>query len=207
MQYLPNIICWEIWKKRCAFRYEEQKTSSYRLINLIKDSMLLLVTVHFNLPHIFDWNPLMEKLTRIKPILKIIPIKWAKPPDYKLNTDGCSKGNPGASGGGGCLRDHNGNLVMAFRSFLGNCTNNFAEASAILIDMNWCINNGILNVIIESDSMIVINSINKKMTSHWQIRSIIEKIEDLKEKGQFYFAHCYREANTVADTAQKVNSR
>lgn len=45
----------------------------------------------------------------------------------------------------------------------------------------------------------MINFINKKMTSHWQIRSIIEKIEDLKEKGQFYFVHCYREANTVAD--------
>ncbi|KAK6798142.1 hypothetical protein RDI58_005844 [Solanum bulbocastanum] len=39
----------------------------------------------------------------------------------------CSKGNPGTSGGGGCLRDHNGILVMAFRSFLGNCTNNFTE--------------------------------------------------------------------------------
>lgn len=97
----------------------------------------------------------MEKLTRTKRILKIIPIKWAKPPDYKLNTNGCSKGNPGTSGAGRYLRDHNGNLVMTFRSFLGNCTNNFAEASAILIGMNWCINNGVLNVIIESDSMIL----------------------------------------------------
>ncbi|KAK4375097.1 hypothetical protein RND71_005774 [Anisodus tanguticus] len=79
-------------------------------------------------------------------------------------------GNPGPGGGGGCLRDHNGDMVMAFSLFLGHCTNNIAEASAILIGMIWCIDNEVLNVIIESDSLIVIDAINKKNTSHWKIK-------------------------------------
>lgn len=40
-------------------------------------------------------------------------IYWVKPPPgmLKLNVDGASKGNPGRSGGGGGLRDSQGNVI------------------------------------------------------------------------------------------------
>lgn len=58
----------------------------------------------------------------------------------KLNTDGCSKENPGSAGGGVILRDDKGQLIMAYATFFGECANNVAESHAILIGLRWCIN-------------------------------------------------------------------
>lgn len=85
-------------------------------------------------------------------------------------------GFSGTGVGGECLRDHNGKLGHGIQFILGYCTNNIAEVAAIVTGMTWCINNRVLNVTTESDSMMLIDSINKKITSHWQIKSIIEKI-------------------------------
>nr|XP_009606237.1 uncharacterized protein LOC104100666 [Nicotiana tomentosiformis] len=63
-------------------------------------------------------------------------LKWDKPElsELKLNTDGCFKDNPGQAGGGGILRDHMGDVVMAFSHYYGICSNNEAEGS---IKANW----------------------------------------------------------------------
>lgn len=53
----------------------------------------------------------------------------------KLNTDGCCKGNPCSSGGGGIIRDHNGNFRAAYAEHYGNCSNNMAEAKALFQGM------------------------------------------------------------------------
>ena len=39
------------------------------------------------------------------------PVSWCKPSVgwYKLNSDGASVGNPGKAGGGGLIRDYQGN--------------------------------------------------------------------------------------------------
>ena len=52
---------------------------------------------------------------------KAIHFKWECPPSswFKLNTDGSSIGNPGRAGGGGVLRDSNGNWVRGFSSSFG----------------------------------------------------------------------------------------
>lgn len=47
-------------------------------------------------------------------------IKWMKPSQdsFVLNTDRYSKGNPEHSGGGGVLRDCQGNVVLVFSCYL-----------------------------------------------------------------------------------------
>ncbi|KAL7167322.1 hypothetical protein ACSBR2_037900 [Camellia fascicularis] len=40
----------------------------------------------------------------------------------KLNTDGCSKSDPGQSGYGGLLRDEAGSWIGGYYGYLGNCT-------------------------------------------------------------------------------------
>ncbi|XP_070057917.1 uncharacterized protein [Nicotiana tomentosiformis] len=42
------------------------------------------------------------------------------------------KRNPGSAGGGGVIRDHQGSFIIAFAEYYGQCTNNFAEANAML---------------------------------------------------------------------------
>lgn len=46
---------------------------------------------------------------------------WKRPDSnrYKLNADGCSRGNPGFSGGGSLLRDHSGHVLWAVADFYG----------------------------------------------------------------------------------------
>jgi len=44
----------------------------------------------------------------------------------KLNSDGCSKGNSGPSGGCGVVRDQSGMFVHAYAISLGIKTNNMA---------------------------------------------------------------------------------
>ncbi|OIT35832.1 hypothetical protein A4A49_63976, partial [Nicotiana attenuata] len=124
-----------------------------------------LIIVQFpSLPIFTKWKHLFHVVERCKPLLKVIPVKWIKLPDgcLKLNINGCSKGNPGLAGGGGCLRNEYGDLIMAYSTFFGSCTNNMAKARAILVCLIWCIDNGYKEVEIESDSLILINGINNQ---------------------------------------------
>ncbi|KAG5575102.1 hypothetical protein H5410_055236 [Solanum commersonii] len=59
---------------------------------------------------------LISRTNHITPKLEIRVVK-AKRPNYnelKLNVDDCSKGNPERAGGGGVLRNHAGQMIMAF---------------------------------------------------------------------------------------------
>ena len=40
---------------------------------------------------------------------------------YKLNSDGCSRGNPGVSGGGVVVRDREGKLIFGYSCSLVAC--------------------------------------------------------------------------------------
>lgn len=59
-----------------------------------------------------------------------------------LNTDGCSKGNPGVCGGGGVLRDSSGHPLLAFSAFLGVFSSLQAEALALLVGFRLCFAKG-----------------------------------------------------------------
>lgn len=54
---------------------------------------------------------------------------------FTLNTDGCSKGNPGTSGGGGVIRDAVGLPLVGFSAFFGEASSIQAEALALLIGL------------------------------------------------------------------------
>ncbi|KAH0742301.1 hypothetical protein KY290_035344 [Solanum tuberosum] len=108
-QCLPTILCWEIWKSRCNARFEGIKASTYRIIERVTWLMTLILNKQFPcLNFAGNWKELCIKIERVNLVLNIKFIKWREPPDnyLKLNTDGCSKGNPGEAGGGGILRDH-----------------------------------------------------------------------------------------------------
>ncbi|MCE0481221.1 hypothetical protein HAX54_038798 [Datura stramonium] len=89
-----------------------------------------------------------------------------------------------------------GGIIMGALSWY--CTNNIAEAAVTVTGISWCTNNRITNDSTESDSVMLIDSIDRKITSHWQIKSIIEKIEAWKD-WQFCFAQCYTKASMIAD--------
>ncbi|MQL86108.1 hypothetical protein Taro_018652, partial [Colocasia esculenta] len=60
-------------------------------------------------------------------------VKWLRPPaGLKLNTDGCSRGNPGSSAGAGVIRNSSGDFVLAYSNFDGLSSSLLAEFRAII---------------------------------------------------------------------------
>ena len=70
---------------------------------------------------------------RSKPVKSIIPVGWEKPPWgwLKLNSDGSALNNPGKVGGGGLLRDHEGNWVKGYVRGIGYTNSFMAELWAL----------------------------------------------------------------------------
>ncbi|KAH0776696.1 hypothetical protein KY290_008107 [Solanum tuberosum] len=86
--------------------------------------------------------------------MQIKEVRWLRPPDtiLKLNTDVSSLKNPYSIGGGGILRNSLGEMVYAFTIPLGVGTNNRAEALAAIHGLQWCVQHGHKNIILEVDS-------------------------------------------------------
>ncbi|KAF3639165.1 hypothetical protein FXO38_22816 [Capsicum annuum] len=118
----------------------------------------------------------------------------------KLNTDGCSKGNPGPSGGGGIIRNSQGKILGAFAVQLGHNTNNIAEATTLKIGLEICRDKGISHIDIESDSMLLVKWIQNSASIPWNVFSEIMEIRNMMNSFEDSIIwHCYREANKVAD--------
>ena len=131
-------------------------------------------------------------------------VRWsARPGCLTLNTDGCSKGNPGCSGGGGILRDASGRPILAFSAFFGIRSSLHAEALAMLTGLRMCVKQGFVRVDLQSDSQVLVGIIQRRLQSPWQIRTEIEQIWDLTV-AVARVSHCYRETNRVADILANV---
>lgn len=85
-------------------------------------------------------------------------ISWSPPQSgwLKGNTDGASKENPGPSSIAFCMRDEHGNLVVAQEIKIKNITSLEAEALAIRECLKYCSTNFIKQIILESDSWIMV---------------------------------------------------
>lgn len=124
---------------------------------------------------------------------------------HRLYFDGCSKGNPGASGAGAVLYEVFKNDEYEIWNdccFVGSSsTNNEAEYTGLLIGMKEAIRRGIRDIDIYGDSQLVI----KQMRGEYAVKSpgllqLYKQAKDL-ERGfdKVRYAHVYRHNNTRAD--------
>ena len=84
----------------------------------------------------------------------------------KLNFDGRLRGNPSESRARVCIRDHNGWVLGMLAQKLLVGTNNKVEAMALLLGLELALQLNIVNIHIEGDSSMVINSCLKKKTEN-----------------------------------------
>ncbi|XP_060211737.1 uncharacterized protein LOC132639298 [Lycium barbarum] len=204
LRVAPSIIIWQIWKSRYKSRFENSRMS-YNGIILMINQQLNLVTHNQSprIPPFMKWYHFYDLIDKAKPDISVTPVKWFPPRDgwLKLNTDGCSKGNPGLSGGGGVIRNHQGKLISAFSSPLGCMTNNLSEATALQTGLKWCIDNAIRKIEVESDSLMLIKWIQNFASMPWNLQMVVMDIRtSLESFEDFKIQHCFREANKVADT-------
>ena len=78
---------------------------------------------------------------------------------YKLNSDGCTKGNPDLSGRGGLLRDGQGNFIFGYSSFFGILTSLHEELTTVLFGVRQCLFRGYYDLHIESDTLVLFKMI------------------------------------------------
>lgn len=120
-----------------------------------------------------------------------------------INVDGASRGNPGPSGIGYCIRDEAGKIIEQGGEFIGFATSRLAEYLAMRKGLERAEALGLKSVRFVSDSLMVVNQLN----GIFQIknRDIIPIYQDIQSKlPQFdavAFVHVPRTDNTCADAA------
>jgi ribonuclease HI len=129
------------------------------------------------------------------------PIKIHPEFDYKLNFDGCSKGNPGLSGAGAVIYHHNKEIWYS-DFFVGEkFTNNHAEYAGLILGLQQAKEMGIKLLKVEGDSELVIN----QMKGVYKCKSInlIDLYDKAKELERFFekihYCHVFRNKNKRAD--------
>ena len=129
-------------------------------------------------------------------------VRWDKPCCgwLKLNTDGSSMGNPGLAGGGGLLRDANGNWMGGFARRIGTTNSFTAELWALRDGLLLCQQMNVQAVIIELDVRAIVDVFNHQARANTVVSSIMDDCKLLMNQiPQATIRHVYREANKSAD--------
>jgi len=118
-----------------------------------------------------------------------------------INADGASRGNPGPAAIGAVIRDEAGNVTGRISRAIGITTNNQAEYAAIIAALEKAISSGARQVIVKSDSELVVNQINGRYkVKNTALRPLYQKVVRLTgglEK--FSVSYVPREQNAEAD--------
>uniref|UniRef100_A0A6C0ESY5 RNase H type-1 domain-containing protein n=1 Tax=viral metagenome TaxID=1070528 RepID=A0A6C0ESY5_9ZZZZ len=120
---------------------------------------------------------------------------------FRLQFDGCSKGNPGISGAGAVIYNFDEEIWWDSLFVGENTTNNYAEYSGLILGLKKAIELDIKEIIVEGDSTLVI----KQMKGDYKVYS--ENLQDLHREAlklcenfdSIQFTHIYRINNKRAD--------
>lgn len=126
--------------------------------------------------------------------------------DYKMNFDGCSKGNPGLAGAGAVIY-HHGKEIWSDNFFVGEMfTNNHAEYAGLILGLQQAKELGIKSLLVEGDSLLVINHMDG--TYKCKSDNLIELYQKAKELETYFdsikFEHVLRNKNKRADELSNV---
>jgi ribonuclease HI len=143
-----------------------------------------------------------KKTNTLKPnFVKIFPEY-----EYKLQFDGCSKGNPGLAGAGAVIYHFN-EECWSDTFFVGEMyTNNHAEYAGLILGLQQAKLLGIKVLKVEGDSLLVIN----QMKGLYKCKSanLLELYEKVKELEKHFetieYEHILRNKNKRADELSNV---
>nr|XP_033509671.1 uncharacterized protein LOC117274475 [Nicotiana tomentosiformis] len=104
---------------------------------------------------------------------------------------------------GGIVRDCRGNMIMTFAVPKRCSSNNMVEAHAAKYGLEWCIQQGFGDIILEIDSLIIANILIKDTVEKCKLKAIIQQTKQMLCQANVEVRHCWREANQVADGLAK----
>lgn len=192
----------EIWIARCRARFDgvemQARTICLRIISKVQ------LHAQISRPRCRSTAIQQNSLDILGISRKNIPQKagiwcrWERPPEgwLKLNVDGSSSAY--STSGGGIIRNHLRVIVAAFSNYYGLGTNNSAEFEALYDGVCLCQKLNATHVLIESDSLIVVTSLQQRYMSHWALEYVYRRC--LATMGREYqISHVFRQKNIVAD--------
>ncbi len=126
--------------------------------------------------------------------------------EYKMNFDGCSKGNPGLAGAGAVIYYFD-KECWSDTFFVGEMfTNNHAEYAGLILGLQQAKDLGIKQLKVEGDSLLVINQM--KGTYKCKSINLIELYDKAKELESHFekveYSHVFRNKNKRADELSNI---
>ncbi|XP_058079605.1 uncharacterized protein LOC131227795 [Magnolia sinica] len=128
---------------------------------------------------------------------------WRKPPPGWVKF-GSARGNLGAAGGGGVCRGERSEFLFAFHSGYGVDSDTRAELLANHDGLQHCLLLGYPNILVEFDSLLVINFLLGRAVPGWKWKCWIDRINHLSKSRNIKFVHTFREGNGPADALPKL---
>ncbi|XP_059078197.1 uncharacterized protein LOC131876742 [Cryptomeria japonica] len=192
-----SIIIWNIWLEQNKMIFKKVTSLVSEVLHKIGASIseVALSYIYKNLGSQSSFLHWDSRITRVWGALSTLPshgsisksynslakralTKWKPSPwgHFKLNFDGASQGNPGKAGVGMAIFDHNAHLILAKCHDLGYITNNFAEFQALSLGLDMTISLKIKNIVIEGDSMVIIQSVMKNKSNCWKLQYLLDQI-------------------------------
>lgn len=125
--------------------------------------------------------------------------------EWHAYIDGASSGNPGESGAGVVIYAQD-KMINKESIYLGEMTNNMAEYEALLYVLNKAIDDGIENLNIYTDSLLVANQVlGIYRVKNPVLKGYISKIKKILDKFKhFSIKYIPREKNRIADNLAKM---
>ena len=125
---------------------------------------------------------------------------------FKMNFDGCSKGNPGVSGAGAVIYSED-DEIWSGQIFVGEkFTNNHAEYAGLILGLQEATKLNIKNILVEGDSLLVINQM--KGIYNCNSDNLIELFHKAKELETNFekinYQHVDRKFNKRADQLSNI---
>lgn len=156
---VPSIITWHLWKRRNSLRNGRTVSFNSLVLKVNTDIWRLVKILYPRLQQIpISWPGIVDYIENYRPKLYYLVVSW-KPPEqeyFKCNTDGASRGNPGRSSYGFCIRNHRGDLVYAQGEEVHEATNIETEAIAIREAIYRYVSIGLAKVRVETDSLALV---------------------------------------------------
>jgi ribonuclease HI len=122
-------------------------------------------------------------------------------PEYFIQADGASRGNPGESGIGAVIADARGRTIKELKFFLGMATNNVAEYRAAILALQKALDLGAGSVTLHLDSELVVRQLRgeyKVREAHLKLLHR-EALDILNRFSEYHIHHVPREENRRAD--------
>ncbi|KAH0776352.1 hypothetical protein KY290_007763 [Solanum tuberosum] len=199
---VPIFIIWQIWKRRNRIKHGGNM-SRQPMVREVNMNIYLMATTRYpwlsNMPT--QWPLIVKFLEDCIPILSCKVVKWICPPEghFKCNTDGSCRDQLHLSSKAFSVRNSNGELVYAETESVELSSILEAEVGAFKEALQYCVNNNLMPVIMETYSLILKKIIDEIWEIPWSMSVDITCIKKMLKDEDVVVIHIFREGNYIAD--------